>query len=90
MVIDVIVYTQPGCKNCDSLKIWLKLEKIKFEEKLFHTGVQADMIMMNIFDDPPFLKVNGEVMSSAEMFETDGKIKPSVSEFLVSFVGVEK
>ncbi len=90
MTMEVIVYTQPGCKNCDTLKVWLKLEKIKFEEKLFDTEVQAEMIMENIFDDPPFLKVDGEIMSSTEMFETDGKIKPSVSEFLVSTEGVEK
>ncbi len=90
MTIDVIVYTQPRCKNCGILKKWLKSKKIKFEEKLFDTEAQTEMIMNNVFDDPPFLKVDGKVMSSMEMFETDGRIKPSVSEFLFSTEEVEK
>lgn len=79
-----IVYTQPGCKNCDVLKEWLKSKKIKYEERLFDTEAQTEMIMRNMFGDPPFLEVNGEVISSAEMFEMGGKLKASVSLFLDS------
>jgi len=86
----VTVYTLPGCKNCDTLKKWLKSGEIMFEEKLFDTEAQTEMIMKNIFDSPPFLEVNGEVVSSTEMFETDGELKPSVSEFLLSTEEVEK
>ena len=59
---------------CDLLKEWLKDEDIEFEEKLFDTEVQTEMIMMNKFDDPPFLGVNGKVMSSSELFDPDGSI----------------
>lgn len=86
----VTVYTQPGCKKCDTLKKWLKSRKVEFEEKLFDTEVQAEMIMRNIFDSPPLLEVSGEVVSSAKIFETDDKVKPSVSELLLSTEGVEK
>lgn len=75
---DVIVYTQPGCPMCDLLKDWLKSEGIEFEEKLFNTEVQVEMVMKNIFDDPPFLGVNGRVMSSSELFDPDGSVIESV------------
>lgn len=89
MYMDVTVYTQPRCKKCDILKKWLKSKKIKFEEKMFDTEAQTKMIMNNMFGDPPFVEIDGEIMSSSEMFEMDGMV-PSVSESLVSFVGVEK
>ncbi len=71
---DIIVYTQPGCPICDLLKEWLKNEGIEFEEKPFDTEVQTEMIMMDIFDDPPFLGVNGKVMSSSELFDPNGSV----------------
>ena len=85
----VVVFTQPGCKNCDILKNWLASKKIKYEDKLFDTEAQTEMIMRNMFGSPPFLEVNGEVVSSTEIFETDGDVKPSVFEFLVSAEEVE-
>ena len=82
--MDVVVLTQPGCPRCNTLKKWLKNENIKFGEKPFNTEVQTDMIMLNIFDDPPFLKINEKIISSSEIFETDDKIKSSISEFLIN------
>jgi len=71
---DIIVYTQPGCPICDLLKEWLKNEGIEFEEKPFDTEVQTEMIMMDIFDDPPFLGVSGKVVSSSELFDPNGSV----------------
>jgi len=66
----VIVYTQPGCKNCETLKSWLKAKKLKFKEKTFDTEAQVEMIMKNVFGDPPYLQVEDKVLCSNEMFES--------------------
>ncbi len=76
--MDVVVYTQPGCAQCEILKEWLENVGIKFEERPFDTEVQAEMVMMDIFDDPPLLGVNGKVMSSSELFGPDGSVIESV------------
>lgn len=73
----VTVYTQPGCGQCEILKEWLKNEDIEFEEKLFDTQIQTEMIMMNSFDDPPFLRIGETMMSSGEIFGPDGAVIPS-------------
>jgi len=79
----LIIYTQPGCSKCDTLKEWFKNEGIEFEEKLFDTEAQTEMIMMNIFDDPPFLGVNGKVMSSSELFDPNGSVIESAVRRLI-------
>ena len=86
----VVVYTQPGCKNCVTLKEWLEIREVEFEERLFNTEVQTEMIMKNLFDDPPFLEVGGEVMSSGEMFDSEGLLRTSASVFLLSAQEVDK
>ncbi|MHA1286221.1 MAG: hypothetical protein ACTSPB_02335 [Candidatus Thorarchaeota archaeon] len=86
----IIIYTQPRCKNCKVLKDRLKAEKIDFEERRFDTEVQTEMIMRNLFDDPPFLGVGEEVIPSTEIFDSEGQLRPSVVECLLSTQGVDK
>lgn len=78
MTTKLVIYTQPGCINCDTLKEWLKNKKIDFEEKLFDTEVQVEMVMMNLFDDPPYLGVNDKLIPSGELFDSDGSVIDSV------------
>ncbi len=78
-----VVYTQPGCDLCETLKDWLKDKDIEFEEKPFDAEVQTEMIMMDIFDDPPFLGVDGKVMSSSELFGPNGSVIESVIRGLI-------
>ena len=45
-------------------------------EELFDTEVQTEM-MMNISDDPPFLRIGGATISSDEILTPGGVMTPS-------------
>ena len=62
------IYTLPNCNNCEILKSWLKEHKVNFEEKLFDTDTQLELLMRNIFGNPPILEVGSKILSSEELF----------------------
>jgi arsenate reductase-like glutaredoxin family protein len=63
-----VVYTFPECSKCDTLKMWLEMMEIEFEEKPFDTEAQLEFIMHNIFGDPPILEVCTRIVPSEELF----------------------
>lgn len=70
----IILYTLPHCDKCEIVKNWLKERKIKHTEKTITTEFQTELIMQNIFDDPPHLMVNDKILSSSEMFNSNGNL----------------
>lgn len=66
------VYTLPNCHLCDKLKDRLRGLGVEFEEVPFETEVQVELIMRNIFGNPPILEVGLRVASSEELF--DGEV----------------
>jgi len=62
------VYTLPDCPNCSTLKKWLEARSIRFEERVFNTETQLELIMRNVFGSPPVLEVGEKAAPSEELF----------------------
>ena len=71
-----------GCKNCHKLKDYLGKSNIIYEEKKIDTETQVELIMMNIFSDPPILEANGKALTPDNMFDKDVLSVNRVSMFL--------
>ncbi len=69
MVDKIRVYTLPNCPLCEKLKSRLKELGVEFEEVPFDTDVQVELIMRDVFGNPPLLEVGSRVASSEELFE---------------------
>jgi len=82
----VIVYTLPNCSKCIILKEWLIDEGIDFQEKLLDTEAQTNLIMENVFGDPPILKVDSLVLVSERLFIDDVL---NVSAIIKTIHGIE-
>lgn len=67
----VRVYTLPHCPLCEKLKSKLRELGVEFEEVPFDTDVQVELIMKNVFGNPPILEVGSRVASSEELFEEE-------------------
>lgn len=76
------VYTLPDCHYCEFLKGWLMERRIEFEERLFDTEAQIDLIMRNVFGNPPILEVGIRVATSEELFSGENLDEERVSEVL--------
>ncbi|MBS7620028.1 hypothetical protein KEJ21_05220 [Candidatus Bathyarchaeota archaeon] len=42
-----------------------------FEEKVFNTETQVELIMKNVFGNPPILEVGSKIFSSEDLFHND-------------------
>ena len=84
-----IVYTLPRCGKCDTLKKWLREHGITFQEKLFDANAQTNMIMRNVFGDPPVFKTaNDEVIASDWSFDKNDNLREHMLiEFLNKNLG---
>ncbi|MBS7630402.1 NrdH-redoxin [Candidatus Bathyarchaeota archaeon] len=65
------VYTIPNCSRCDTLKKHIKELGKSFEEKVFNTETQVELIMKNVFGNPPILEVGSKIFSSEDLFHND-------------------
>lgn len=65
------IYTLPNCSRCDTLKKRLKELEKPFEEKMFNTETQVELIMKNVFGNPPILEVGSKIFSSEDLFHDD-------------------
>jgi len=65
------VYTLPNCGRCDMLKKRIKELGIPFEEKVFNTEIQLELIMKNVFGNPPILEIGSKIFSSEDLFHND-------------------
>ena len=54
--MDVTVYTLPGCEKCHTLIEYLKKRNINVEELPLDTDEKTELVMHNIFADPPIMK----------------------------------
>jgi len=76
------VYTLPDCPHCDSLKGWLRERGIEFEERPFDTEIQLELIMRNVFGNPPVLEVGSRATPSEELFLDEALDEEKVMEAL--------
>ncbi|MBS7637983.1 hypothetical protein KEJ49_03720 [Candidatus Bathyarchaeota archaeon] len=63
-----IVYTLPQCHRCEEVKRWLREHGIGFEERLMDTEARVELIMKNIFGDPPIIELGTKTISYEEYF----------------------
>jgi glutaredoxin len=82
----ITVYSLPDCPKCDQLKDWLKHQEIPFQSRWFDTEIQTELIMRNMFDNPPILEVDDVVVSSQKLFSKEG-VK---EDFVLEVLGIGK
>ena len=78
----ITLYTLPGCHKCVILKNYLKSQNVEFKEKSLNTEAQVELIMKNIYSDPPMLGVNGNFLTPDKMFGEEGLLDNVVQAFL--------
>jgi len=69
MAKNILVITMPNCSKCEDVKSWLKNANIPFESKMLDSELQTDLVMENIYYNPPVIKV-GEKYFSYKDFQT--------------------
>ncbi len=65
----LIVYTIPQCHRCEELKRWLREHGIGFEEMTMDTEVRVELIMKDVFGDPPIIELGSRTTSYEEFFK---------------------
>jgi glutaredoxin len=67
---NVSVISLPDCSKCEEIKAFLKEKNVPFVEKTLTTEIQTDLIMDNIYSNPPILIVGGKYFSYGD-FKND-------------------
>ena len=60
---NVSVISLPECTKCEEIKAYLKESKIPFTEKTLNSEIQTNLIMNNIYYNPPVLVVGDKYYS---------------------------
>ena len=76
------VFTLPDCPNCVALKNWLEERGIPFEERVFDTETQVELIMRNTFGNPPIIEVGVRAIPSEELFVDEILDEEKIKELL--------
>ncbi len=76
------VYTLPACPKCDRLKRWLDDKGVKYVASNFTTDVQLEMIMKNMFGNPPILENGDSITPSEELFPNEELDEEKAQEVL--------
>lgn len=66
---NLVVYTLPQCHRCEELKRWLREQGISFEERLMDTEARVELIMKNVFGDPPIIELGSKTISYEGFFK---------------------
>lgn len=78
------IYSLPNCPNCDTLKGWLRDRGVKFEAALFDVKIHTDLVMKNVFENPPIILMeDGRICGSETMFDGE-KLDESLVEWFLS------
>jgi formylmethanofuran dehydrogenase subunit E len=59
----VSVISLPECSKCEEIKSFLKSYDIPFTEKTLTSEIQTDLVMNDIYFDPPILIINNKYFS---------------------------
>ena len=80
----ITIYTLPGCKHCSTLKSWFNNLRVPYIEEALSTDIQTDLIMDDIFSDPPIIKMDEGLIAADEMFINEELNEP----FLIDCLGL--
>lgn len=78
----LIVYTIPQCHRCEELKRWLREHGVNFEERLMDTEARVELIMKNVFGDPPIIEMGERVISYEGFFKDEALDEERLREVL--------
>ena len=57
LMVEISVISLPDCSKCDEIKLYLKENHNPFTEKTFNSDIQTDLVMENIYYNPPILVI---------------------------------
>ncbi len=83
----LIVFTIPHCHRCEELKRWLRGRGVSFEERQLDTEARVELIMKNIFGDPPIIEVGSKTISYEAFFDGEALDEERLMEVLRSEEG---
>ncbi|UCH56615.1 MAG: NrdH-redoxin [Candidatus Bathyarchaeota archaeon] len=79
----VRVYTLPDCPKCSVLKHQLEERRVEFDIRSLDTEAQLELIMKNVFGNPPILEIGESVLSSDELFHDEVLDEKKLNEVLL-------
>jgi glutaredoxin len=77
---DILIISLPNCSKCDEIKSYLKKNNIPYTDKMLDTDIQTELIMNNIYSNPPNIKVDGKYFSYKNFKENPDSIFKSNDE----------
>ena len=83
MISSIKVFTLPRCPHCEQLKSWLARNGVQYEEALLDTDTKVELIMHNIFSDPPILQIEEKFVSSSSLMEGEALNEPILKQLLL-------
>jgi glutaredoxin len=78
----LIVYTIPQCHRCEELKRWLREHGMSFEERTMDTEARVELIMRNVFGDPPIIELGARTVSHEGFFRDEALDEERLMEVL--------
>lgn len=78
----LIVYTIPQCHRCEELKRWLREHGIGFEERLMDTDARVELIMRDVFGDPPIIEMGTRTVPYEAFFKDEALDEERLMEVL--------
>lgn len=62
-MVEISIISLPDCSKCEEIKSYLKEYNIPFTEKTLNSDIQTDLVMENIYYNPPILVVGDKKYS---------------------------
>jgi len=60
MAKEILIISLPNCSKCDEIKAYLKENKIPFSDQMLNSELQTELVMENVYSNPPNVKVDGK------------------------------
>ena len=60
MAKEILIISLPNCSKCDEIKAYLKENKIPFTDRMLDSELQTELVMENVYSNPPNVKVDGK------------------------------
>jgi glutaredoxin len=71
---NISVISVPDCSKCQTLKDYLKENHIPYTEKTLNSELQTDLIMNNIYFNPPILVIGDKYYSFKDFENKKGDL----------------
>jgi glutaredoxin len=75
-MVEISVISLPDCSKCEEIKAYLKENNIPYTEKTFNSEIQTDLVMENIYYNPPILVIGDKKYSYKDFMAKKNEILP--------------